>query len=85
MSFTITEKTSLAALDYWRIRSNFVTFQVTETILHPNHFFSGHPRCNIIYSLSLFYGLLSGLGSLLRMFVSNKLYYIGGEPSFPDS
>ena len=48
----------------------------------------GNPRCNIIYSLSLFYGLLSGLGSLFRMFcslcftsaVSNKLYYTGDEP-----
>ena len=45
-------------------------------------------RCNIIYSFSLFYGLLSGLGSLLRMFcclcftsaVTNKLYYTGDEP-----
>ena len=27
----------------------------------------GYPRCNIIYSFSLFYGLLSGLGLLLRM------------------
>ena len=32
----------------------------------PNYM--GHPRCNIIYLFSLFYGLLSGLGSLLRMF-----------------
>ena len=41
------------------------------------------------YSFYLFYVLLSGLGSLLRMFcslcltsaVSNKLYYIGDEPN----
>ena len=47
-----------------------------------------NPRCNLIYSFSLFYGLLSGLGSLFRMFcclcftsaVSNKLYYTGDEP-----
>ena len=32
----------------------------------PNYL--GHPRCNIIYLFSLFYGLLSGLVSLLRMF-----------------
>ena len=32
----------------------------------PNYM--GHPRCNIIDSFSLFYGLLSGLGSLLRIF-----------------
>ena len=44
-----------------------------------------------VYSLSLFYGLLSGLGSLLRMFwflcftsaVSNKLFYTGDEPNLP--
>ena len=44
--------------------------------------FLGHPWCNIIYSFSLFYGLLSGLGSLLGVFcflclmsaVSYKLY-----------
>ena len=30
--------------------------------------FKGHPRCNIIYSFSLIYGLLSGLNSLLRKF-----------------
>ena len=42
---------------------------------------SGHPRCNIIYSFSLCYELLSGLRSSLRIFrflcftsaVSNKL------------
>ena len=42
----------------------------------------GYPRCNIIYSFSLFYGLFSGLGLLLRMFcflcftsaARNKLY-----------
>ena len=33
----------------------------------PNYM--GHPRCNIIYLFSLFYGLLSGLVSLLRMFL----------------
>ena len=49
---------------------------------------SGYPRCNIIYSFSLFYRLLLGLGLLLRMFcflcftsaVRNKLYYTGDEP-----
>ena len=49
----------------------------------------GHLRCNIIYSFSLFFGLSSGLGSLLRMFgflcftsaVSNKLYYTGDDPT----
>ena len=53
--------------------------------------FTSHPWCNVIYSSSLFYGLLSGLGSLLRMFcflcftsaVSNKLYYTGDEPNLP--
>ena len=43
----------------------------------------GYPRCNIIYSFSLFYGLLLGFGLLSRMFcflcftsaVRNKLYY----------
>ena len=50
---------------------------------------TGHLWCNIIYLCSLFYGLLSGLGSLLRMFcflcftfvVSNKLYYTGDDPT----
>ena len=50
----------------------------------------GCPRCNIIYSFSLFYGLLLGLGLLLRMFcflcftsaVRNTLYYTGDEPYF---
>ena len=50
---------------------------------------TGHLRCNIIYSFSLFFGLSSGLGSLLRMFgflcftsaVSNKLYYTGDDPT----
>ena len=51
----------------------------------------GYPRCNIIYSFSLFYGPLLGLGLLLRMFcflcftsaVRNKLYYMytGDEPN----
>ena len=31
-------------------------------------YFWGHPRCNIIYYFPSFYGRLSGLGSLLRMF-----------------
>ena len=53
----------------------------------PNYM--GHPRCNVIYLFSLFYGLLSGLGSLLRMFcflcftsaVSiNLVYPTGDEP-----
>ena len=52
------------------------------------HYIS-HPRCNIIYLFSLYYGLLSGLGSLLRMFcflcftsaVSiNLVYPTGDEP-----
>ena len=34
----------------------------------------GHPRCSIIYSFSLFYGLLSGLHSLLRMFCLFCIY-----------
>ena len=49
----------------------------------------GHPRCNIFYSFYLSQGLLSGFGSLLKMFcclcftsaVSNKLYYNGDEPN----
>ena len=49
----------------------------------------GHPRCNIIYSFSLSCRLLSGLGSLLRMFcflcvtsaVSSKLYYTRSQPN----
>ena len=49
----------------------------------------GNPWCNIIYLFSLFCGLLSGLGSLLRMFcclcftsaVSYKLCYTGDEPN----
>ena len=56
----------------------------------PSLIISGHPRCNKIYSFSVFYGLLSGLGSFLRMFffhcftsaVSNKLYYTADEPYF---
>ena len=48
----------------------------------------GYPRCNIIDSFSLFYGLLSGLGLLVRMSCSlsftlaviNRLYYTGDEP-----
>ena len=52
--------------------------------------FLGHDWCNIIYSFSLFYGLLSGLGSLLGVFcflcfmsaVSYKLYYTKDEPYF---
>ena len=56
------------------------------TMKAPNHW--GHPRCNMIYSFSLFYGPLSGLSSLLRIFcflcftsaVSNKLYCTGDEP-----
>ena len=54
--------------------------------------FLGHPCCNIIYSFSLFYGLLSGLGSLLGVFcflcfmsaVSYKIiiYYTDDEPYF---
>ena len=42
----------------------------------PNYM--GHPRCNIIYLFSLFYGLLSGLGSLLRMFLFS-LFYVSCE------
>ena len=50
----------------------------------------GHPRCNIIYSFSLSCRLLSGLGSLLRMFrflcvtsaVSSKLYYTRDQPNW---
>ena len=49
-----------------------------------------YPRCNIINSCSLLNGLLTGVGSLLRMFcflcftsgVNNKLYYTGDEPYF---
>ena len=49
-----------------------------------------YPRCNIINWFSLLNGLLTGVGSLLRMFcffcfmsaVSNKLYYTGDEPYF---
>ena len=49
----------------------------------------GSSLCNIICSFSLFDGLLSGLGSLLRMFcfrcftsaVNNKLNYTGNEHS----
>ena len=49
----------------------------------------GDPRFNIIYSFSLFYGLLSKLGLLLRTFcflcfasaVRSKLYYNGDEPN----
>ena len=48
----------------------------------------GRPRCNIIYSFSLFYGLFSELDSLLRMFcflcftsaVGNNFYCTGDEP-----
>ena len=42
----------------------------------PNYM--GHPRCNIIYLFSLFYGLLSGLGSLLRMLLFS-LFYVSCE------
>ena len=49
-----------------------------------------YPRCNIINSFSLLNGLLTGVGSLLRMFsflcfisgVNNKLYYTEDEPYF---
>ena len=51
---------------------------------------NGYPRCNIIYSFSLSHKLLSGLGSLLRMFcflcvtsaVSSKLYYTRDQPNW---
>ena len=39
----------------------------------------GHPQCNIIYSLSLFYGLLLGLGSLLIKDVLLSLFYVSYE------
>ena len=42
----------------------------------PNYM--GHLRCNIIYLFSLFYGLLSGLVSLLRMFLFS-LFYVSCE------
>ena len=52
--------------------------------------FLGHDWCNTIYSFSLFYGLLSRLGSLLGVFcflcfmsaLSYKLYYTKDEPYF---
>ena len=62
--------------------------QATVAVYRVKNALKGHPRCDIIYSLSLFYGLWSGLGSLLRIFcflcftstVSNKLSYTGDEP-----
>ena len=42
----------------------------------PNYM--GHPQCNIIYLFSLFYGLLPGLVSLLRMFLF-FLFYVSCE------
>ena len=63
-------------------------FKISNLGRYKEYLFLGHHPCNIISSLSLFYGLLPGLGSLLRMFcwlcfasaVSNKLYYTGDEP-----
>ena len=47
------------------LHHDLICFQQLESF---NLLFQGHPRCNIIYLFSLFYGLLSGLGSFLRMF-----------------
>ena len=63
-------------------------FKISNLGRYKEYLFLGHHPCNIISSLSLFYGLLPGLGSLLRMFcwlcfasaVNNKLYYTGDEP-----
>ena len=60
------------------------------TLVYGLCLFLGYSQCNIIYSFSLFYGLLSGLGSLLRVFcflcftsaASYKLYYTEDEPYF---
>ena len=84
------------AIKFERPQIHFLaTFSLLSSLLNfPNLGlcqFTSHPWCNVIYSSSLFYGLLSGLGSLLRMFcflcftpaVSNKLYHTGDEPNLP--
>ena len=70
------------------INSVQLSWRLNSSVKQQNSLLWGYPRCNIIYSFSLFYGLLLGLGLLLRMIcfrcftsaVRNKLYYTGDEP-----
>ena len=60
-------------------------FKISNLGRYKVYLFLGHHQCNIISSFSLFYGLLSGLGSLLGMFCclcfasAAPLYYTGDE------
>ena len=60
-----------------------ILISLLKIVYHFNHRLlyksTGHPRCNIILSFSLFCGLLSGLGSLLIRKFLFSLFYVSCE------
>ena len=66
---SVHEKHELALVDSCSNKKIYISFIVMSSHIEVSKQHNqGHPGCNIIYLFSLSYGLLSGLGSLSRMF-----------------